>query len=275
MGATLQNLVIGMNYDSDILKLDLPSGFIDINEMFRLTGNPNVSSMRSDGLSITTGRRTKMIKNFGFSRADTLRHEYAHWFWYYHMGSPYTYGEANSARGLQYGLPDLGRGRNDRALFISKATGETVQQVLDRINGLKWRFDEERITVRSQRERIGRDLEMLGYAMEDPSDPDSMMIAPHPDAPTRFGGNGGQEGTTLWQATAGRFLAYINNPQGRDIWSSEDTALFDYELAQLQDAFTGSSDYSSYPLPIIRGVYANATAQVIVLFIPMTPAWIE
>jgi hypothetical protein len=258
MGATLQNLVIGMNYDADVMKFDLPSGFLDIQDMARLTGS--ATSMRSDGYSIVTGRRTTMMDNFGLSRADTLRHEYAHWFWYFHMGSPYTYGDS-SARGVTYNLPDLGRGRNDRALFISKATGETVQQVLDRVNGLKWRFDEERITVRSQRDRIGRDLLALGYAMDDPTDPDAMMIAPHPDAPTRFGGNGGQDGTALWQATAGRFLQFINNPKSSDLWSSEDTALFDSELAKLQDAFTGTSEYSNYPLPMIRGVYANATAQ--------------
>ena len=258
MGATLQNMVIGMNYDADVMKLDLPSGFLDIQDMFRLTGS--ATSMRSDGYSIATGRKTTMMDNFGLSRADTLRHEYAHWFWYFHMGSPYTYGDS-SERGVTYSLPDLGRGRNDRALFISKATGETVQQVLDRVNGLKWRFDEERITVRSQRDRIGRDLLALGYAMDDPADPDAMMIAPHPDAPTQFGGNGGQDGTVLWQATAGRFLRFINNPQSSDLWSSEDTALFDSELAKLQDAFTGTSEYSNYPLPMIRGVYANATAQ--------------
>lgn len=258
MGATLQNMVIGMNYDADVMKLDLPSGFLDIQDMFRLTGS--ATSMRSDGYSIATGRKTTMMDNFGLSRADTLRHEYAHWFWYFHMGSPYTYGDS-SERGVTYSLPDLGRGRNDRALFISKATGETVQQVLDRVNGLKWRFDEERITVRSQRDRIGRDLLALGYAMDDPADPDAMMIAPHPDAPTQFGGNGGQDGTVLWQATAGRFLRFINNPQSGDLWSSEDTALFDSELAKLQDAFTGTSEYANYPIPMIRGVYANATAQ--------------
>lgn len=258
MGATLQNMVIGMNYDADAMKMDLPSGFIDMAEMMRLTGTPG--SMRSDGVSISTGRTTTMIDNFGLSRMDTLRHEYAHWFWYYHMGSPYTYGQANSSRGQQYGLPDLGKGRSDRALFISKATGESAQQVLDRINGLKWRFDEERITVRSQRNRIQRDLEILGYVSVDPVTR-MASVEPHPDAPTSMGGNGGPDGTTLWQATMGRFINHMNNPKGGDIWSSEDTALFDAELSKLQDAFTGTSDYSSYPLPLIRGVYANATAQ--------------
>jgi hypothetical protein len=269
MGATLQNLVIGMNYDSDILKLDLPSGFIDMMQMMSLTGN--AVSMRSDGVSLATGTRTTMMDNFSLSRMGTLRHEYAHWFWYFHMGSPYTYGQSNSARGQKYGLPDLGKGRNDRALFISKATGETVQQVLDRINGLKWRFDEERITIRSQRKRIGRDLEALGYVEIDANG--KVSIAPHPDAPDSLGGNGGPVGTTLWQATVQRYVNWNRDNYSRDIWSSEDTALFDSQLAQIQDAFTGTSEYSNYPLPLISGVYANATAQE--TFAEMTEAFLQ
>ena len=254
MGMTLGNMFIIMNYDSDVLGADMPSGFIDYGRLQQLL--PNISGgMRDTGTSLLTGNKMSFIKNFGFSRADTLRHEYAHWFWNMHIGSPYTYGQSGP-RGAHFGLPDMSTNRTDRARFISKATGESIQAVLKRMEGLKFRFEDSRLTLRNDLDRVMKDGVMLGYLVVDPSSPIGHSLVPHPDAPNHFGGSNGANGTQLWELTVGR----LTNPATQGLWSPEDVWLTDSAFSQVHDQIENTM-YANYPLPMLRGGYANASAQ--------------
>lgn len=250
MGASLGNLVIAMNGSNPNMIADRDTGYgIE---------SPNT------GESSITGIKQDFVNNFGLSRQDTLRHEYGHWFWSFHMGSPFMYGASNMPPDV-YATPARKRDRAERALFISNATGETVEQVLDRMNGLKWRFEESREIISSNAEKNATLAQGLGYIdiQRGAGGQITVVMLPHPDAPYKMGGLS-KRGKPLWRATVGRIVEEgerRNAGESAFVWAPQDTWDTASTLAARQDKETGFSEYSLYPLPELRGAYANSTAQ--------------
>ena len=268
MGMTFGNMMIVINPNSPSIRDDAPSGFIP-------SGHRHMTG-RIQQVNPITGEINTFIPNMGKSGADTLRHEWGHWFYFSFLGSPAMYGGKKrmleAVRDLEGGpnppWAGTSRDRTDRAAWYAPATGRDAAEILDAGTYLKDVFDQSRLWWAADPEVLTgtlarlEALQIIGYDMFAGRFVPGAILSPTMSTPEN-------------RALGNAIIGYINstirisfNEKGEaQVGIARWTPDFAYEMTSSMESLIknlfGRSGEPGPPIPKIAGMYAGSSPQEI------------